>query len=305
MNPGGGGTARRRNSPGRGTSRAMARLGVARRVRAGPHPEAGPAWPDGAAVAVALSFDSRITRPSRCAASRRIPASSPRARYGARVAVPRILRLPFDRHRVPASFFVPAVSALLHPAGDRQRAQRGQDIEAALHGWIHEWNATHSTATPSATRSCAGGRCHRAAQRVAPCRQCEHRSWDFSENTLDLIREDCTSRNRLVASWLTTTHTNCWRDGCRRTGIVEIPVEWICATMRRTSRMDRLHQASDPDRTPPPSRGCCAMLDRRIRAGVIAEHGLFQLTMHPHHHRAHRSRIVVLAELLERIAASQ
>ena len=95
-------------------------------------------WPDGAAVAVALSFDAdHETIPLRSAETH--PGKLSQGEYGARVAVPRILRL-LDRHRVPASFFVPAVSALLHPQETATCAAAGHEI--ALHGWIHEWNTT-------------------------------------------------------------------------------------------------------------------------------------------------------------------
>src|SRR5580658_9844913 len=70
-------------------------------------------WPGGAHVAVAISLDSdHETIPLRNNETN--PGKLSQGEYGARVAVPRILRL-LDHHRVPVSFFVPAVSALLHP----------------------------------------------------------------------------------------------------------------------------------------------------------------------------------------------
>jgi peptidoglycan/xylan/chitin deacetylase (PgdA/CDA1 family) len=72
-----------------------------------------PRWPGDARVAVALSFDSdHETIPLRDGETR--PGRLSQGEYGARVAVPRILGLLEDREIV-ASFFVPAVSALLHP----------------------------------------------------------------------------------------------------------------------------------------------------------------------------------------------
>ena len=52
------------------------------------------------------------------------------------MAVPRILEV-LKRHRIPASFFVPAVVALLHP--DEQRRVIDEGHEIGMHGWIHEW----------------------------------------------------------------------------------------------------------------------------------------------------------------------
>ena len=72
-----------------------------------------PAWPDNARVAVAISFDSdHETIPLR--EGETSPGKLSQGEYGSRVAVPRILRL-LDHFSVPASFFMPAVSALLHP----------------------------------------------------------------------------------------------------------------------------------------------------------------------------------------------
>ena len=70
-------------------------------------------WPHGARVAVALSFDvDNATVPL----SRGLLGSEDLSRgmYGAVDGLPRILRL-LDRQNVPASFFIPAVSAALNP----------------------------------------------------------------------------------------------------------------------------------------------------------------------------------------------
>src|SRR5260370_39647198 len=70
-------------------------------------------WPNGARVAVALSFDvDNATVPL----SRGQLGSEDlsRAMYGAIDGLPRILQV-LDRQNVPASFFIPAVSAALNP----------------------------------------------------------------------------------------------------------------------------------------------------------------------------------------------
>ena len=45
--------------------------------------------------------------------------------------------LTVDRHQVPATFFIPAVSALLHPEQIPSILRSGRH-EIAVHGWIHE-----------------------------------------------------------------------------------------------------------------------------------------------------------------------
>ncbi|HYJ67252.1 MAG TPA: polysaccharide deacetylase family protein [Nocardioidaceae bacterium] len=97
-----------------------------------------PQWPGGARVAVAVSFDSdHETIPLRDAETS--PGKLSQGEYGARVAVPRILEL-LAAMEIPASFFVPAVSALLHPDEVTAYVEGGHEV--AVHGWIHERNAS-------------------------------------------------------------------------------------------------------------------------------------------------------------------
>ena len=62
--------------------------------------------------------------------------SSGRGQYGAVDGLPRILRL-LDGQSVPASFFIPAVSAALHPGMIKEIQSSGRH-EIGVHGWIHE-----------------------------------------------------------------------------------------------------------------------------------------------------------------------
>ncbi len=92
-------------------------------------------WPNGARVAVGLSFDVDNASAS-LATGDLISESISRGEYGAIDGLPRILRL-LDKHNVPASFFVPAVSHLLHPKMIPAIMARGRH-EVGVHGWIHE-----------------------------------------------------------------------------------------------------------------------------------------------------------------------
>ncbi|MFB6453409.1 polysaccharide deacetylase family protein [Bradyrhizobium tunisiense] len=94
-------------------------------------------WPAGARVAVALSFDSDHETGELCEAGTS-PRELSQGEYGSRVGIPRILDL-LGRHGVKASFFVPAVSALLHPEEQRRIVAQGHEI--GMHGWIHERNS--------------------------------------------------------------------------------------------------------------------------------------------------------------------
>src|SRR5437867_1678753 len=92
-------------------------------------------WPNGARVAVALSFDvDNATVPlSRGDLGSEVIS---RGQYGAIDGLPRILRL-LDRQNVPASFFIPAVSASLNPEMIPSILKRKRH-EIGVHGWIHE-----------------------------------------------------------------------------------------------------------------------------------------------------------------------
>src|SRR5438128_10316971 len=106
----------------------MFRVSAVRRL----HPKA---WPNVARVAVGLSFDVDNAS-ANLATGDLVSESISRGEYGAVDGLPRILRL-LDRHKVPASFFIPAVSHLLHPQMIPSiLAARRHEI--GIHGWIHE-----------------------------------------------------------------------------------------------------------------------------------------------------------------------
>ena len=83
---------------------------------------------------MALSFDVD-QETSSLRDGRTSPALLAQGEYGSRAGVPRILKL-LERYAIPASFYIPAVSALLHPDDVRRIAEAGHEV--GLHGWIHE-----------------------------------------------------------------------------------------------------------------------------------------------------------------------
>ena len=94
-------------------------------------------WPDGARCAFALSFDSDHETNELRDGGKSIGRMA-WGQYGARVGVPRIAAL-LARHDVRASFFVPAVTALLYPEEQKSLTAAGHEI--GIHGWIHELNS--------------------------------------------------------------------------------------------------------------------------------------------------------------------
>ena len=259
---------------------------VTGRVRAG-RKLVPPQWPNGNRVAVGLSFDSdHETTALRTGDTH--PGRLSQGEYGSRAGAGRILDL-LERYRCPASFFVPAVSALLHP--DEVRAYASAGHEVALHGWIHEWNT-------ELDRDSERELLHRSADVIAglagrPPAGIRTPSWDFSEHTLDLIRE---LGLRYDSSLMADDEPYELLAGGRPTGVVEIPVEWIRDDAPYLT-MDR-RTATRPQ--PAPRDLIQTWVDEF--EGAYAAGGLFQLTMHPHV-IGHRSRLVVLSGLLEHIAS--
>jgi peptidoglycan/xylan/chitin deacetylase (PgdA/CDA1 family) len=204
------------------------------------------------------------------------------------VGAPRILRLLAERG-VPATFFMPGVSALLHPEEVRAYADAGHEV--AVHGWIHERNMLLD---PAAERDLAN-RAIDTLERLSGTRPVGIRtpSWDFSDHTLEISRElGLAYDSSLMAD---DDPYEIVADG-EPTGMVEIPVEWIRddAPYFMMERYASLRPYMRP-------RGALEIW-RDEFDGARAEGGLFQLTMHPHI-IGHRSRMTVLAELIDYIAA--
>ncbi|MEO7086806.1 MAG: polysaccharide deacetylase family protein [Gemmatimonadaceae bacterium] len=70
-------------------------------------------WPNNTRVAACLSFD--VDNESYLlAGGQTSPTTLSAADFGAQEGLPRILAL-LDKYQIPSSFFIPAVSAILHP----------------------------------------------------------------------------------------------------------------------------------------------------------------------------------------------
>ena len=91
------------------------------------------AWPNGARVAVCLSFDVDNELLWR---GTPLPVPLSQGEYGATTGLPRVLDL-LDRQSVPASFYIPAMSAALHPQMIQDILKRKRH-EIGVHGWMHE-----------------------------------------------------------------------------------------------------------------------------------------------------------------------
>ncbi len=240
------------------------------------------AWPGGARCAFAVSFDAdHDTIPLRDADES--PMRISQGQYGSRAAMPRIRRL-LQRESVPASFFYPAVSALLYP--DEVRAVAADGHEIGIHSWIHEAN----TRLPPGVERDLTLRAADTLERLAGARPVGIRtaSWDFSVETMSIIRE----LGLLYDSSLMADDDpyELLADG-EPTGVVELPPEWIRddAVYWNFLRFSALRPYTPPS----------AVLEIFTSEFDAAweERGLFLLTLHPHI-SGHRSRLPVLERLI-------
>ena len=255
--------------------------GIVDHVRAGRSLKPS-SWKDGATWAVALSFDSDHETIELRNGGKSFSRLS-QGQYGARVGTPRILKI-LDHHRVPATFFMPAVSAMINPEEARAVADAGHEI--GIHSWIHEFNSRLDQQTERDLTLRARDVLERlSGQRPVGMRTA---SWDFSPWTLKIVREMGLLYD---SSLMADDEPYELLDGGEPTGIVELPVEWI--------RDDAVYFNMDRAASLRPYGGPEMVFDifRRELDAAFDEGGLFLLTMHPHH-SGHRSRIWILDEII-------
>jgi peptidoglycan-N-acetylglucosamine deacetylase len=239
-------------------------------------------WPGGKRCAVALSFDSDHDTNELRDGGRSIGRMS-WGQYGNRVGMPRILET-LRKASIPATFFVPAVAAMLYPDEQRRVIEEGHEI--GLHGWIHELNSV----LPEATERDLHMRASDTLEKITGIRPVGMRtpSWDFSPATLTIQRDMGLLYD---SSLMADDDPYELMQNDEPTGIVELPVEWIRddAVYFNMNRFQALRPHTPPT----------AVLDifRREFDCAYEEGGLFLLTMHPHV-IGYRSRIFILQELI-------
>jgi peptidoglycan-N-acetylglucosamine deacetylase len=242
-------------------------------------------WKGGARCAVALSFDSdHETQTLRWGHDS--PGRLSAGEYGSRVGIPRILSV-LGKYDIKATFFVPAVVALLHPQEQKRVIEQGHEI--GIHSWIHELNSQ----LPPENERDLQMRAADVLEKVSGVRPVGIRtpSWDFSQHTLSITRE----MGLLYDSSLMADDDpyELLEDG-KPTGVVELPVEWI--------RDDAPYLTMDRFGSARPYTAPSGVLEVFMREfdQAYEQGGLFLLTMHPHV-IGHSSRIQILEELIQYI----
>src|SRR5438034_4926746 len=237
-------------------------------------------WPNNSRVAVCLSFD--VDNESYLLAQGETsPTTLSATDFGAQRGLPRILAL-LDRHDIPASCFIPAVSALLHPEMIPAIVKSGRH-EIAVHGWIHEY-------LPAITDAAEEQRLLDKAidylTRAAGKRPVGYRapSWAFSEHTLDLVRK---SGFLYDSSLMAMDEPYEVLSNGEPTGLVELAIDW---TLTETPYLGRGGTLPSPDKL--------FQLYRDEFDGAYEDGTLFVLTLHPHV-TGHRAPMRYLDELIK------
>jgi len=239
-------------------------------------------WYGGARAAVLLSFDVDNETVALRTGEPTVGALS-QGEYGARVALQRVVEL-LDRRSIPASFFIPAVSLMLHPEMADVIKRSGRH-EFGVHGWIHETNTT----LPAEVERDLVKRALEYLTQATGTRPVGYRapSWNFSPNTLGIIRE---LGFTYESSMMSDDRPYELLQHGRPTGMVEIPVEWILDDAPLFNVQGANYSA--------PRAVAQVWIDEFEKAWE--EGTMFVLTMHPHI-IGHRSRIVALEMLLDHI----
>jgi peptidoglycan/xylan/chitin deacetylase (PgdA/CDA1 family) len=230
-------------------------------------------------VAVCLSFDVDNEL-----LWRRTPLPVPlsQGEYGATTGLPRVLDL-LDRHSIPASFYIPAMSAALHPQMIQDIVQRKRH-EIGVHGWMHE---NLPTVGDTAKEEQLLAQSIEYLTKAAGKRPVGFRapSWAFSQSTLEQIRK---AGFLYDSSFMAMDEPYELLTNGQKTGMIELPINWI---------------ADDYPYYEPQAGGSLPdpQLVFEIYQGefdvAYHERSLFILTMHPHI-TGHRSRIAVLEKLV-------
>ena len=220
-------------------------------------------WPNGARVAVCLSFDTDTEAPL-LRDGTTSPTSLSASDFGAESGVPRIVKM-LDHYEVPATFFMTAVDAMLHPDMLAAILKSGKN-EVGVHGWIHEFpprlvpgeeerllDQAITYLTNAVGRKPAGYR--------AP-------SWAFSDVTLDLIQKKGFLYDSSLQA-LDEPYEIVSRG--KSTGLVELAIDW---TLTETPYLGQNGHMPSPD--------LLYQLYKEEFDGAYQEGTLFVLTLHPY-----------------------
>jgi peptidoglycan-N-acetylglucosamine deacetylase len=241
-------------------------------------------WPNGARVAIAFSFDMDAET-GFLRSGNYSPQPLSRGEYGPRVGVPRILKI-LDQNNIAATFFIPTVSAELHPDTVDAILKARMHHEIGVHGWVHERIADLKPEEErTLTRRAYDYWVQRLGHKPAGIRT---PSWDFTSETLALVRDlGFTYDSSLMGD---DRPYEIVAEG-KPTGIIELPVEWILDdnTYYNYDRATyQYHRMSDSD---------VYEIYKGEFDKAYEERTFFLVTMHPFI-SGHRSRVAQFEKLV-------
>ncbi|MEW6299190.1 MAG: polysaccharide deacetylase [Thermodesulfobacteriota bacterium] len=242
-------------------------------------------WPDGARVAVSLSFDFDTEPVWLGFQKQRSPSYMSRGEYGARAGMPRILAL-LDKYQIPATFFIPAASMVLHPK-ELQDILRRPRHEIGFHSYVHE--------NPMELSEQEEREVYEKAMRIfvdkVGKRPVGFRSaaWDLTPATIRLVKEmGFLYDSSMMADDDPYTLVTDGQD----TGLIELPVEWILDDWPYFQLSWATHHVGLR-----PADEVYAIWAAEFD-GAYAEGGMFILVMHPQV-IGHRYRMQMLERLIQ------
>lgn len=177
-------------------------------------------WPDDARVAVSLSFDFDTEPVWIGFQEQSSPSYMSRGEYGARAAMPRVLKL-LARHDLPATFFIPAMSMELHPEVIQELIKHPR-YEIGFHSYVHE-NPLRLT-EPEERQVYARAMdifVKHVGRKPTGFRSA---AWDLTESTIKIVKE---MGFEYESSMMADDRPYQLMANGEDTGLVELPVEWI------------------------------------------------------------------------------
>ncbi len=214
-------------------------------------------------VLLTFDFDAESSKEARGLIS---PTPISQGQYGARVGVPRILKL-LARYNIHATFFVPGVTVERYPDIIEQMLAGGHEI--GHHGYTHI--SPLKLSYEEEREQLAKGM--DALQRVAGIRPKGYRSpaWDLSNHSIELFKEF----GFAYESSLMGDDYHFYRigDSDGNPGLVEIPISWLLDDFIHFEIVDNGAGISNPSRI--------YELWSEEFEGAYEEQGVFCLTMHP------------------------
>lgn len=236
-------------------------------------------WPQGARVAVCLTFDDDTEAPL-LRDGTTSPTSLSASDFGAEIGTQRILDT-LDRYQVPATFFLTGVDAMLHPEMLAAIQKSGRN-EVGVHGWIHEFpprlaDGEEERLLDKAIDYLTKATGKRPAGYRAP-------SWAFSGITLDLVRKKGFVYDSSLQALDEPYEI---RSRGENTGLVELSIDW---TLTETPYLGQNGHMPSPE--------LLYQLYKDEFDGAYREGTTFILTLHPYL-SGHRAPVAHLDELVK------